>query len=109
MLSAQTRALLRHGWQNLYRHFTLVEVNKQTLSANHVYFDTLRSYRSAALRVKHTITVQKTSVRHGRRPIRPPPDEIITPALINPEHSNPHQLSDAFTRALQDAEDALQI
>merc|ERR1711965_475982 len=101
MLSAQTRALLRHGWQNLYRHFTLVEVNKQTLSAHHVYFDTLRSYRSAALRVKHTITVQKTSVRHGRRPIRPPPDEIITPALINPEHSNPHQLSDAFTHALQ--------
>ena len=30
---------------------------------------------------------------------------IITPALVNPDHNNPSQLSDAFTHALRAAEE----
>ena len=107
MLSTQARALLRHGWRNLYRHFTLIETKGQHLSWEHVFFDTLRDYKSAVLRVKHTITVQLTSVRHGRRPIRPPPRSAIYPALVNEDHNNPNQLSNAFTHALHTAESAV--
>ena len=96
--------MLRHGWQNLYRHFTLVETRNQHLSWRHVYYDTLRSFRSAVLRVKRTIKIQKTSVRYGKRPIRPPPEEVITPLLVQYADGNPNQLSNAFTRALHSAE-----
>ena len=84
-----------------------MEVKSQCFSWRHVYHDTLRSYRSAALGVRHTIIVQRTGVRHGKRPIRPPRDEIIRPALINETHGNPHHLSNAFTHALQVAETAI--
>ena len=109
LLPMQARALLRHGWQNLYRHFTLIETRNQYLSWRHVYFDTLRSFRSAVLRVKHTITVQNTSVKHGKRPIRPPPQESITPLLVLDSDNNPHQLSSAFTQALRTAENNLHV
>ena len=95
------------SWRNLYRHFTLIETKGQHLSWEHVFFDTLRDYKSAVLRVKHTITVQLTSVRHGRRPIRPPPRSAIYPALVNEDHNNPNQLSNAFTHALHTAESAV--
>jgi hypothetical protein len=104
MLPVPALALLRHGWQNLYRHFTLVETRNQHLSWRHIFLDTLRSFRSAVLRVKRTITLQRTSVKHGKRPIRPPPQQIINPLLVHAPDGNPYHLSNAFAQALRTAE-----
>ena len=56
------------------------------------------------LRVKRTITLQHASIRHGNRPIRPPPQKIITPLLVHAPDGNPYHLSNAFTQALRTAE-----
>ena len=61
MGSMMARAILRHGWMVLYRHFTQVETNGTTFYHERTYLHTLTSVRSAALR-----KAKELAIAHAR-------------------------------------------
>ena len=54
------RAILRHGWMVLYRHFTQIETNATTFYHERTYLHTLTSVRSAALRKAKELAIAHT-------------------------------------------------
>ena len=66
------RAVIRHAWQQLYRHFTRVETDNLPFLWKVVYLHTLTSVRDAALRLVVTRQRNLTRVAHGQRPTNVP-------------------------------------
>ena len=78
----RARALLRHAWQHLYRHFTRVETDAIPFNVDVAILHTVKAFRDAALRVAMTIRHTNTRVQYGRRPVRPPDAGILKNILV---------------------------
>ena len=82
LADTRARALIRHAWQHLYRHFTRVETDAIPFNMDVVVLHTIKAFRDAALRVAMTIRHTNTRVRHGRRPVRPPEASVLKGILV---------------------------
>ena len=54
------RAILRHGWMVMYRHFTRVETDAKLFYVETIYLHTLESIRDAALRKGRELAIAHT-------------------------------------------------
>jgi hypothetical protein len=70
--SVVERAILRHAWQVMYRHFTRVETDNLPFLWKVAYLHTVTTIRDAALRLVSTRQRNLTRVAHGMRPTNAP-------------------------------------
>jgi hypothetical protein len=109
LLNTQTRALLRHAWGVVYRHFTQVDTDLPTFNPHVAFLHTLLSFRAATLRLAITTAQDRHKIRYSTLPISDPTkaDEALT-NLLAPRDPNTdplsHPLSLPFQTALTQAE-----
>ena len=68
-LPPAVRAVIRHAWGHLYRHFTQVETDGKVFNANVALLHTLTSFRDAALRHCMIIRHAEARVKYSKRPV----------------------------------------
>ena len=71
-LPPTVRAVIRHAWGHMYRHFTMVETDSKMFNANVALLHTLTSFRDAALRHCMIIRHAEARVKYSKRPVRMP-------------------------------------
>ena len=68
-LPPAVRAVIRHAWGHMYRHFTMVETDSKMFNANVALLHTLTSFRDAALRHCMIIRHAEARVKYSKRPV----------------------------------------